>query len=58
MSYVEVLGVEVLNNPAKFTDQLGFKITFKCNVKTQEGEKPIFTAFLRIFFLCRCSHTS
>jgi hypothetical protein len=38
MSFVEVLGVEVINNPAKFTDQLGFKITFKCNVKTQEGK--------------------
>lgn len=38
MSYVDVLAVEVVNNPAKFCDPLSFKITFRCNAKTQEGE--------------------
>ncbi|CAI4219604.1 unnamed protein product [Parascedosporium putredinis] len=30
MSVVSLLGVEVLNNPAKFTDKYEFEITFEC----------------------------
>jgi hypothetical protein len=37
MAYIEVLGVEVLDNPAKFADDLKFKITFNCKIKPQEG---------------------
>jgi hypothetical protein len=30
MSVVSLLGVNVLNNPAKFTDKYEFEITFEC----------------------------
>jgi hypothetical protein len=40
MSYVDVLAVEVLDNPAKYTDDLRFKITFQCKQKTLEGCRP------------------
>uniref|UniRef100_A0A6U4W771 Anti-silencing function protein 1 n=1 Tax=Hemiselmis andersenii TaxID=464988 RepID=A0A6U4W771_HEMAN len=36
MSYVDVLEVKVLDNPAKYTDDLRFKITFQCKTKTKE----------------------
>jgi hypothetical protein len=41
MSYVDVLAVEVLDNPAKYTDDLRFKITFQCKQKTLEGCLPV-----------------
>lgn len=41
MSYVDVLAVEVLDNPAKYTDDLRFKITFQCKQKTKEGGSPL-----------------
>ncbi|PHH85707.1 hypothetical protein CDD83_46 [Cordyceps sp. RAO-2017] len=30
MSVVSLLGVKVVNNPAKFTDKYEFEITFEC----------------------------
>ena len=30
MSVVSLLGVNVINNPAKFTDKYEFEITFEC----------------------------
>ena len=30
MSIVSLLGIKVLNNPAKFTDPYEFEITFEC----------------------------
>jgi histone chaperone ASF1 len=30
MSVVSLLGVNVMNNPAKFTDSYEFEITFEC----------------------------
>ena len=30
MSIVSLTGIEVLNNPAKFTDPYEFQITFEC----------------------------
>ena len=43
MSYVDILAVEVLDNPAKFQDPLKFKITFQCKIKPQEGAPSHFT---------------
>lgn len=37
MSVVSLLGVNVLNNPAKFTDKYEFEITFECLEPLQKG---------------------
>lgn len=37
MSVVSLLGVKVLNNPAKFTDAYSFEITFECLESLQKG---------------------
>jgi histone chaperone ASF1 len=38
MSVVSLLGVEVLNNPAKFVDSYEFEITFECLEPLQKGK--------------------
>jgi histone chaperone ASF1 len=38
MSVVSLLGVNVLNNPAKFGDKYNFEITFECLEPLQKGE--------------------
>ena len=38
MSVVSLLGVKVLNNPAKFSDSYQFEITFECLEQLQKGE--------------------
>ena len=40
MSVVSLLGVKVLNNPAKFSDSYHFEITFECLEQLQKGEEP------------------
>ena len=37
MSVVSLLGVKVLNNPAKFSDHYQFEITFECLEQLQKG---------------------
>lgn len=37
MSVVSLLGVKVLNNPAKFTDKYEFEITFECLEALEKG---------------------
>ena len=37
MSVVSLLGVKVLNNPAKFSDSYHFEITFECLEQLQKG---------------------
>jgi hypothetical protein len=37
MSVVSLLGVNVLNNPAKFGDAYEFEITFECLEQLQKG---------------------
>ena len=37
MSVVSLLGVKVLNNPAKFLDKYHFEITFECLEQLQKG---------------------
>lgn len=37
MSVVSLLGVQVMNNPAKFTDKYEFEITFECLEQLQNG---------------------
>lgn len=37
MSVVSLLGVNVLKNPAKFTDKYEFEITFECLEPLQKG---------------------
>lgn len=37
MSVVTLLGVRVLNNPAKFTDKYDFEITFECLEALEKG---------------------
>jgi len=38
MSVVSLLGVKILNNPAKFTDSYEFEITFECLEPLQKGK--------------------
>ena len=43
MSYVDVLAVEVVDeNPADYTADMKFKITFQCRQKTKEGQKLLY----------------
>jgi len=37
MSVISLLGVKVLNNPAKFTDKYEFEVTFECLEKLEKG---------------------
>lgn len=41
MSVVSLLGVKVLNNPAKFTDKYEFEITFECLEGLEKGASAI-----------------
>jgi len=51
MSVVSLLGVNVLNNPARFTDKYTFEITFECLEQLEKGNAsppfpsppPLFT---------------
>lgn len=40
MSVVSLLGVQIMNNPAKFTDQYNFEITFECMEQLRNGKQP------------------
>lgn len=40
MSVVSLLGVNILNNPAKFTDNYQFEITFECVEDLEKGRQP------------------
>jgi len=40
MSVVSLLGVNVLNNPAKFDDKYEFEITFECLEPLEKGTRP------------------
>jgi len=37
MSVVSLLGVNVMDNPAKFTDKYSFEITFECLEQLEKG---------------------
>lgn len=37
MSLVSLLGVNILNNPAKFTDNYELEITFECLEQLEKG---------------------
>lgn len=37
MSVVSLLGVNVMNNPAKFSDNYEFEITFECLEQLEKG---------------------
>lgn len=39
MSVVSLLGVKLLNNPAKFTDTYQFEITFECLDQLKNGQR-------------------
>lgn len=39
MSVVSLLGVNILNNPARFTDNYQFEITFECLEQLEKGEE-------------------
>ena len=43
MSVVSLLGVKVLNNPAKFGDAYEFEITFECLEQLQKGILQSYT---------------
>lgn len=52
MSVVSLLGVNVLNNPAKFGDPYEFEITFECLEALQKGKfysAPLGIVFASIF---------
>jgi len=46
MSVVSLLGVNVMNNPAKFTDKYLFEITFECLEQLEKGTYGCARAFL------------
>lgn len=48
MSVVSLLGVQVMNNPAKFIDKYEFEITFECLEQLEKGSghpKPCATTW-------------
>jgi hypothetical protein len=51
MSVVSLLGVNVLNNPAKFTDKYEFEITFECLEPLQKGSSLSPSPFYHFFTL-------
>lgn len=55
MSVVSLLGVQILNNPAKFTDGYQFEITFECLEQLDKGKRP-FTLPQDGFFLFMRHH--
>ena len=50
MSVVSLLGVNVLNNPAKFDDKYEFEITFECLEPLEKGAQ--LCCDLPFAFLC------
>lgn len=51
MSVVSLLGVNVLNNPAKFTDKYEFEITFECLEPLQKGSSLLPSPLYHLFTL-------
>jgi len=47
MSVVSLLGVEVLNNPAKFGDPYQFEITFECLESLQKGWSHFYVKLIQ-----------
>jgi len=43
MSVVSLLGVNVMNNPARFTDKYEFEITFECLEQLEKGQLRALT---------------
>lgn len=60
MSVVSLLGVNVMNNPARFTDKYLFEITFECLEQLEKGESKIAAHVLlrRIVGNPRLTHRS
>ena len=52
MSVVSLLGVNVLNNPAKFGDSYQFEITFECLEPLQKGMQPYTADELVQILIC------
>ena len=48
MSVVSLLGVKVLNNPAKFGDPYRFEITFECLEQLQKGMHILYLQTLHV----------
>lgn len=53
MSVVSLLGVNILNNPAKFTDKYEFEITFECLEQLEKGTIS-YQALKTMSLSCRC----
>lgn len=54
MSVVSLLGVNVMNNPAKFTDKYEFEITFECLEQLEKGMRHsllILVSMIRLYSL-------
>ena len=54
MSVVSLLGVKVLNNPAKFSDSYHFEITFECLEQLQKGGGDFIHSFNTMRGLTHC----
>ena len=54
MSVVSLLGVKVLNNPAKFSDSYHFEITFECLEQLQKGRGYVIHSFSAMRGLTQC----
>ena len=57
MSVVSLLGVKVLNNPAKFSDSYHFEITFECLEQLQKGRGDVMLSFNTMQGLTQCSRS-
>lgn len=51
MSVVSLLGVNVLNNPAKFGDAYQFEITFECLESLEKGTERLTHLFAAVYLL-------
>ena len=54
MSVVSLLGVKVLNNPAKFSDSYHFEITFECLEQLQKGGRDLIHSLNTMEGLTQC----
>lgn len=45
MSLVNIINIQVLDNPTLFTNPFNFEITFECNAELKDGKYKIFMSF-------------
>ena len=56
MSVVSLLGVNILNNPAKFTDNYELEITFECLEQLEKGRSRMEADLRRLCYIVSYAH--